>query len=116
MYFDNLRTRDEIKDRYKTLAKRLHPDVGGDKIIMQEINNEYDKALNKIEKTYFSTDENAESKILKVMEWAENNPSFDVSFVDSLLSRIRSGKELTEMQESALNNIITKFKINLTEE
>jgi len=45
MYFDDLKTESEIKSRYKYLAKRHHPDLGGCLEIMKEINNEYEKAL-----------------------------------------------------------------------
>lgn len=118
MYFDNMKTVDEIKDRFKILAKRLHPDVGGDKIIMQEINNEYDIHLKRIinqkeEKVFF---DEVLHKIKKVIEWAENNQSFDLTFINSLHDRISQGRDLTEAQENALDNIIRKFKIKVTKD
>lgn len=51
----------------------------------------------------------------KVMKWADNNPSFDPTFVISLQKRLVSGKDLTQAQEEALENIIKKFKIYIKE-
>lgn len=44
-YFTDFDTINVIKKQYKTWAFKLHPDVGGSKEKMQELNNEYEKAL-----------------------------------------------------------------------
>ena len=44
-YFEGLINEKEIKDRYKELAKKHHPDIGGDVDVMKEINNQYEKVL-----------------------------------------------------------------------
>ncbi len=36
---------DDVKKQYKKMAFKLHPDVGGSTEEMQELNNEYEKAL-----------------------------------------------------------------------
>lgn len=41
-YFDNCNTPSERKKRYRELAKKHHPDVGGNAKTMQEINKQYD--------------------------------------------------------------------------
>ena len=41
-YFVNIQTIEELKKKYKELAKKLHPDLGGTKEEFQELNNEYD--------------------------------------------------------------------------
>lgn len=44
-FFENIRSLDELKHSYKDLARRYHPDLGGDLETMQAINSEYDKML-----------------------------------------------------------------------
>ncbi len=47
-YFSGLNTEEEINKRYKELAKKYHPDVpNGDVKIMQQINVERNKLINK---------------------------------------------------------------------
>ena len=41
-YFEGVETLEELKKVYKELAKKLHPDLGGNKEKFQEMNNEYD--------------------------------------------------------------------------
>lgn len=41
-YFIGVETLEELKKKYKELAKKLHPDLGGNKEKFQELNNEYD--------------------------------------------------------------------------
>lgn len=45
-YFENCRTLDELKAEYKRLAKKYHPDMGGDTATMQAINAQYEAAFN----------------------------------------------------------------------
>ncbi len=45
MYFSNCNTVDEIKARFKELARKHHPDLGGDTETMKQINLEYQQAL-----------------------------------------------------------------------
>jgi len=40
-YFSLHDTEEILKARYRALAKKYHPDLGGDKKIMQQINQEY---------------------------------------------------------------------------
>lgn len=47
-FFENCATLDALKAEYKRLAKRYHPDMGGDTATMQEINNQYEAAFNRM--------------------------------------------------------------------
>lgn len=44
-YFKGCTTIDEIKGKYRTLAKRLHPDAGGNNEDFSRLNREYDAAV-----------------------------------------------------------------------
>lgn len=44
-YFEGLTQEAEIKTRYKELAKKFHPDLGGSLEAMKEINNQYEKVM-----------------------------------------------------------------------
>ena len=44
-HFEGLTKEEEIKARYKELAKKFHPDLGGDTETMKEINSQYDTVL-----------------------------------------------------------------------
>ena len=45
-YFKECKTLDEVKAMYKKLAMAHHPDRGGDTVIMQQINSEYESIKN----------------------------------------------------------------------
>ena len=45
MYFDNIKNVTELKQVYRQLALKFHPDKGGDTEEMQAINQEYQEAL-----------------------------------------------------------------------
>lgn len=47
-YFDRFKTPDGASKRYKELAKKHHPDVGGQTEVMAEINKQYEDALRRI--------------------------------------------------------------------
>jgi len=51
------------------------------------------------------------NKINLILKWAEEKPSFNTDYVLSLKQACNRNGKLTDNQLSALNNIITKFKI-----
>jgi len=51
------------------------------------------------------------NRIKLVLKWAENNPGFNKDFIISLKKNCEKTGKLTEKQRLALENIITKFKI-----
>lgn len=49
MYLDNIQSIEDLKQAYKRLAIKLHPDMpGGDEAAMKRLNNEYDAAISKL--------------------------------------------------------------------
>lgn len=129
MYFDKCSTVEEVKSRYRTLSKRFHPDLGGDKELMQELNQEYEKYLNNFNFSNFSKtfqrnehfnknynknyEKSSQQKINAVIRWARSRKWFDTEFVESLQEKLDEYGELTSAQEEGLDNIIKKFKIKL---
>lgn len=48
-YFSNLRTVEEVKNHYRAIAKKYHPDLGGDEETMKEINSQYQAKLKNLD-------------------------------------------------------------------
>ena len=63
IYFKECNTIDEVKTRYKTLAKIFHPDMGGTTELMQALNAEYALACANILKGENLSTEDTESNI-----------------------------------------------------
>lgn len=49
--------------------------------------------------------------INQILEWAEEHPEFDTSFVESLHGQLSRSGELSDKQSQALHNIIEKYDI-----
>ena len=45
IYFQNITDLEEVKQRYRTLAKELHPDKGGSAFAFQQMQEEYKTVL-----------------------------------------------------------------------
>lgn len=50
-------------------------------------------------------------KLVRIIDWADNNPKFKADFVESLYDKYERDGQLTVKQEEALDNIIDRFKI-----
>lgn len=48
-YFENVKTIEELKEQYRKLALKYHPDRGGSNEEMAEINNQYDILFKKLQ-------------------------------------------------------------------
>lgn len=48
MYFEGIKTIEELKEEFRRLAFLYHPDIGGNEEIFKSINNEYDDMLNSL--------------------------------------------------------------------
>ena len=48
-----------------------------------------------------------------ILDWAENHPDFDTSFVESLQGQLDQGRNPSVAQIDALENIIERFRIKV---
>lgn len=64
-FFEGCNTLQEVKYKYRVLAKENHPDRGGSLQTMQEINGQYAKAINIIANGGKFTTAEAEAEILQ---------------------------------------------------
>lgn len=46
-------------------------------------------------------------------ECVDKNPDFNSSFLESLITRVENGNELSEKQERAVDNIVHGYKLEL---
>jgi len=51
-YFTEITTPQQAKERYRKLAKKMHPDVGGSPIEFQEMQKEYQICIFKLKKSF----------------------------------------------------------------
>lgn len=70
-YFQGCETLQQVKDLYRTLAKENHPDKGGNLQTMQEINNQYSRAIATIARGGKFTAQEAEAEILQAEAYQE---------------------------------------------
>ncbi len=70
-FFDNVKTIEELKRQYKTLAFKHHPDRGGKVEDMQRINAEYDELYKRVKNIHETADGKTYEK--KQAESADND-------------------------------------------
>ena len=61
-FFQGCRTPNEVRHRYRDLAKQYHPDLGGDNGTMTEINYQHEIALQRLSGTYHETRKNRQGQ------------------------------------------------------
>ena len=64
-YFRGIETIEELKKAYKELAKKLHPDLGGNKEEFQKMNNEYDLLFKSLKNKANKTNNNKDNDNFK---------------------------------------------------
>lgn len=48
MFFDHVKTKDELKAEYRKLARKFHPDLGGDAAVFSSLTEEYEICKSKL--------------------------------------------------------------------
>lgn len=56
MYFDNCITAEEVKELYRKLAKKLHPDCGGDPEEFKRMSAEFSKVFDRLKNVHSTAD------------------------------------------------------------
>jgi len=67
-YFKDVKNLEDLKNIYKELCKKHHPDLGGDTEIMKEINTQYSKLLKKGNFDFEFTTEEIEEALRDIIE------------------------------------------------
>ena len=98
-WFDGIVDLQELKKTFKKLAKKYHPDCGGDTEIMKSINVEYDEAVAFLK----GEDANAELKAACRNDFSEKTQEYDFT------NEFWNSYEETSDAESDVWNI--EFKI-----
>lgn len=81
-YFEGLRTYEELKKEYRRLARKLHPDFGGDAEEFKKMAAEYDEAVKNLNRTG-ETRKTAEGREYQYKETADPAEYRDI--IDKML-------------------------------
>lgn len=86
-YFKNVKSFEDLKEQFKALARKNHPDCGGDPEVMKQINTEYDQLFPIWKNRYNSTAtvkstetaDSTRSRFYTEFGWEGKNHDFDRS-------------------------------------
>jgi curved DNA-binding protein CbpA len=80
VYFNDCNTNEEVKKKYKEMAKKLHPDCGGNEKEFKEMCSQYEKAFDKYKNVFTNADGETYKK--------ETNETFDIfkDIIDIIIS------------------------------
>ena len=81
-WFNNPSTLEELKQQYKKLALKHHPDLGGNTSDMQEINNEYDLLFARLKNTHAT----AEGKTYTASKETTETPDEFKNIINALIN------------------------------
>lgn len=81
-WFNNPSTLEELKQQYKKLALKHHPDLGGNTADMQEINNEYDLLFARLKNTHAT----AEGKTYTASKETTETPDEFKNIINALIN------------------------------
>jgi hypothetical protein len=91
-HFEGCLTAQEIKNIFKILVKKHHPDLGGDEETMKEINNEYHEALKACKVSGFAGFEaNDEKKEYPFVYDSELETTLQIKIISLLILSEKAG-------------------------
>ena len=82
-YFTNCKSIEEAKRLFHKLAIKHHPDLGGDTVIMQEINSEFEKVFEKLKNIHESI--NNESQTYKTEQNSAEIPQEFMEIISKII-------------------------------
>ena len=82
-FFNDCKSIEEAKRLYHKLAIKNHPDMGGNLEVMQDINNQFEKAFNRLKNTHEST--NGESDIYTAKTESHEIPSEFMDIISKII-------------------------------
>lgn len=88
-YFKNVANVKELKAEYKKLARKHHPDMGGDVEIMKKINEEFDFLVATLPDEVKSDVKNFRSEFYTQNGWAGSNYDYNLSMKD-IANKVRN--------------------------
>ena len=122
-HFDNVATIAELKNQYKKLAFKNHPDRGGNTETMQQINAEYDALLKSIiagsAESDYSTEENktfweskeehseVEKKVKEALDKIRGKEKYDLILLDVIMDPLDGVTVMKKFKD------IRNFKTNV---
>lgn len=99
-YFEGCRTPLERKTRYRELAKRHHPDIGGSLLAMQEVNRQY---RDNLFQAYSKVNSSTSAFETKMDRWKERFDSRLDKYADAYYQFV-AGRE--NKKEQSLNEFM----------
>ena len=117
--FQNCNTIEEAKILFRRLAKRLHPDHGGDDDLMILLKDAFDQIIAKLKpnqgyeelKNESVSYDFLEELIEKILFYADHHDEFNKSFTVGCHEHLLKTKGLKRNQINGLLNIFINFRI-----
>ncbi|HBM98523.1 MAG TPA: molecular chaperone DnaJ [Ruminococcus sp.] len=99
-WFNNPSTLEELKQQYKKLALKHHPDLGGNTADMQEINNEYDLLFARLKNTHATETTETPDEFKNIINALINLEGINIELCGSWLWITGNTKEHKEVLKS----------------
>lgn len=109
-YFSNVHSYEELKSRFRALARENHPDAGGDPEIMKAINAEYDRVFQIWKDRH---DQEASEPTYETAESTRSEFYTQNGWKGSKNDRMRSTKEVTALVRAWIRKTYPTYKFSV---